>query len=608
MALNLGELVAGLRADDGQFTRSLSNAELAMRGLTRDVNGQLRDMHGRFVNDSQGMGRSLSYNLGQGARGAVRAFRAVGLAAMAMAAVSSVAAVGAAGALAVLPLIVIAGAAKILASNKEVAGAFSDLGKHVKTELTQLAQPLVKPFVQAAAQLRQIFDQIAPHIGAAFATVAPMIAPLVDGIGQFATGLMPGFVKAIQSAQPVIEALADGFGYLGAGLGGFFEGLAGGAGGAAAALGPFFQVIGSLLPVIGSLLGALATLGGPILAGVASAIVPLLSVVQQLADWLGVLVAKIPPGVLTAIGAGFVIVALGVKAYALAMTIASAATRAWAVAQAIFNAVMNANPIGLVIALVVALAAAVVIAYQKSETFRNIVNSVWSAVKAGITSAVNAIKGVLNWFGGLPGMMSKWWGSAKDAAVRQATSMVNWVKGLPGRVKSALGNLGTLLLGAGKALIRGFIDGVKGMFGSVKSTLGDLTSSLTSWKGPENVDKRLLTPAGRMVIAGFQRGIDAQIPALRGQLQGLTGLLPEMVLARDRFGADLTMSSLVNTPAPGQYGMGAGAAGAAPGYGSASQTPRVVILKGSGAAFDEAFIAQLRHVNQKLGGVLFQVF
>lgn len=607
MALNLGELVAGLRADESQFTRSLSNAELAMRGLTRDVDGQLRDLNGRFVDASRGMGNSLSHNVGSGARSAISALRSVGVAAMMMGAIASVAAVGAAGALAVLPLIVIGGAAKILASNKEVAGAFSDLGKHVKSELTQLAQPLVKPFVQAAAQLRQIFDQIAPHIGAAFAAVAPMIAPLVDGIGQFATGLMPGFVKAIQSAQPVIEALADGLGYLGAGLGGFFEGLAGGAGGAAAALGPFFQVIGSLLPVIGSLLGALATLGGPILAGVASAIIPLLGVVQQLADWLGILVAKIPPGVLSAIGAGFVIVALGVKAYALAMTIASAATRLWAGAQLIFNAVMAANPIGIVIALVVALAAAVVIAYQKSETFRSIVQSVWSAVKAGITSAVNAIRGVLNWFGTLPSRMSAWWGAAKDAAVRQALSLVSWVRGLPGRAKAALGDMGRVLIGAGKALIRGFIDGVKGMFSSVKSTLGDLTSSLTSWKGPENVDKRLLIPAGRMVIAGFQRGIDAQIPALRGQLQGLTGLLPEMALAGGEFGRDRTMSGLMSTPAPGQYGMDTGAAGGATGYGSASRTPQVVTLKGSGAAFDEAFISQLRHVDQKLGGALFQV-
>lgn len=584
MALNLGELVAGLRADDGQFTRSLSNAELAMRGLTRDVNGQLRDMHGRFVNDSQGMGRSLSYNLGQGARGAVRAFRTVGLAAMAMAAVSSLAAVGAAGALAILPLIVIAGAAKILASNKEVAGAFSDLGKHVKSELTRLAQPLVKPFVQAAAQLRKIFDQIAPHIGAAFAAVAPMIAPLVDGIGQFATGLMPGFVKAIQSAQPVIEALADGFGYLGAGLGGFFEGLAGGAGGAAAALGPFFQVIGSLLPVVGSLLGALATLGGPILAGVASALTPLIGVVQQLADWLGQLVAKIPPGVLTAIGAGFVIVALGVKAYALAMTIASAATRLWAGAQLIFNAVMAANPIGLVIALIVGLAAAVVIAYQKSETFRAIVQSVWTAVKNFISSAVDNIKGALAWFGTLPGRMSAWWGSAKDAAVRQATSMVNWVKGLPGRIRSALGSLGSLLVDKGKDIVRGLWNGIKSMGSWLKGQLigfakGMIPGPIAKALGISSPSKLMADQIGRWIPAGIAEGATANVGVL-----------------------DRAMASLVNPPPSLAY---AGAMGPAMGASTSSRGSgaiRTVHVDFGGTAIGDWLTSEIRKAVQIRGG------
>ncbi|HEY6117708.1 MAG TPA: hypothetical protein VI172_17270, partial [Candidatus Dormibacteraeota bacterium] len=79
-------------------------------------------------------------------------------------------------------------------------------------------------------------------------------------------------------------------------------------------------------------------------------------------------------------------------------------------------------------------------------------------------------------------------------------------------------------------LIQGFINGIKSAIGSVKSTLGDLTSKLTSWKGPESVDKRILRPAGRLVIAGFQRGIADQTPGLRAQLQGLTGEVPGMAL------------------------------------------------------------------------------
>ncbi|MFE4051242.1 phage tail tape measure protein [Streptomyces sp. YIM B13518] len=61
----------------------------------------------------------------------------------------------------------------------------------------------------------------------------------------------------------------------------------------------------------------------------------------------------------------------------------TAVTRGWAVAQGILNAVMSANPIGLIIVGILALGAALVVAYQKSETFRTIVQGVWSAVQAG---------------------------------------------------------------------------------------------------------------------------------------------------------------------------------------------------------------------------------
>ncbi len=84
MALNLGELVAGLRADETDFVRGLDEAELALRNLTRDANGRLRDLHGQFVTESEVMGESLAYNIGHGARQAVAAIRKIGPAVLAL--------------------------------------------------------------------------------------------------------------------------------------------------------------------------------------------------------------------------------------------------------------------------------------------------------------------------------------------------------------------------------------------------------------------------------------------------------------------------------------------------------------------------------------------
>ncbi|MFF7012218.1 phage tail tape measure protein [Streptomyces fimicarius] len=72
-----------------------------------------------------------------------------------------------------------------------------------------------------------------------------------------------------------------------------------------------------------------------------------------------------------------------IGAYSIAIRTAAAVTRAWTLVQVGFNAVMALNPVTLIVIGVLALAAAVVVAYKKSETFRNIVQATWSGIKAG---------------------------------------------------------------------------------------------------------------------------------------------------------------------------------------------------------------------------------
>ncbi|MER6598984.1 phage tail tape measure protein [Streptomyces parvus] len=83
----------------------------------------------------------------------------------------------------------------------------------------------------------------------------------------------------------------------------------------------------------------------------------------------------------SSIATGITIGVIG--AYSIAIRTAAAVTRAWTLVQAGFNAVMALNPVTLIVIGVLALAAAVVVAYKKSETFRNIVQGAWSGIKAG---------------------------------------------------------------------------------------------------------------------------------------------------------------------------------------------------------------------------------
>lgn len=96
-------------------------------------------------------------------------------------------------------------------------------------------------------------------------------------------------------------------------------------------------------------------------------------------------------GIATAVVAAAGTAFLTYKGYVAAATIA---TKAHELAQTALNTVMAANPIALVVTALAALAAGLVTAYQTSETFRNAVNSAFTAVEK---IAQNAIGTVVDW-------------------------------------------------------------------------------------------------------------------------------------------------------------------------------------------------------------------
>lgn len=68
----------------------------------------------------------------------------------------------------------------------------------------------------------------------------------------------------------------------------------------------------------------------------------------------------------------------------VAMVAQAVASRTTAVAQRALNLAMAANPVLLVVAGVAALVAILILAYKRSETFRNVVNGAMGVAKAGV--------------------------------------------------------------------------------------------------------------------------------------------------------------------------------------------------------------------------------
>jgi phage-related protein len=100
---------------------------------------------------------------------------------------------------------------------------------------------------------------------------------------------------------------------------------------------------------------------------------------------------------------------------------------------------------------------------------------------------------------------------------------------LPGIARAAAGNLGTALFGAGAQLIGGLIRGISSKIGEVRSKLSELTNLIPDWKGPMDVDRKLLTPNGEAIMDSLLAGFDSRLPEIRAQLGSLTATIPSSV-------------------------------------------------------------------------------
>ncbi|MFI6895275.1 hypothetical protein ACIBM4_14275 [Streptomyces sp. NPDC050256] len=194
---------------------------------------------------------------------------------------------------------------------------------------------------------------------------------------------------------------------------------------------------------------------------------------------------------------------------------------------------------------------------------RSVVRTVWGWIKSFIGIQVTAVKRAIAGLSSIVGQVRGFFGRMKDAAVDRVTALVAFVRGIPGKVKGALGDLGNLLVGAGRSIIKGLITGISNMVGTLKDKLGGITNIIPDWKGPMSVDLRLLAPSGQALMSGLMTGIDSQLPALQAQLTGVTRSISNQVQTGQR-AAGRSMAGLVTPPrslaAPAVAGGLAGAA------------------------------------------------
>ncbi|MFI1677068.1 hypothetical protein [Streptomyces sp. NPDC020607] len=582
MALHLGDLVAGLRADDSGFVRGLNSARLRMEGLTRDVNGRLRDLHGRFVSEGDSAGRALGDRISAGARMAVNALRRVGPAvagigvglpavAAATTALMGLAAGAAAAGLAVKAFSLAAGpqlesvtevsklaeeAQKALASGaadaaekqkaykdalaqlppatQATARAFIGLKSDYKSWSDEMSGTTMPLFTKGIEILRDLLPSLTPFVKAAAGAIGGFLDEVAVGVKsagfkEWAADMSSAAGPALRNFLTIIKNLAIGF----AGLLQAFLPVSDGMTGGLVQMSQAFANWGSSLPDSagfaqfletaregGAALGALATAGVDLLVALA----PLIGLTAELATWLASIISATPTPVLTALAVAIGTVTAAMKLWAVAQTIVAARNAIWTTSQWSLNAAMFASPIFWVVAAIAALIAIIVLIATKTTWFQTAWSATWNFIKAATDMAIAGISTALAWFGSLPGKLSGWFGAAKTAAVRKLLELLVWMRGLPARALAALAGLvGSLRTAA----VRGFtafkiaaVTQAVAFISWVRGLPGRIARGIGSLAG-------LLVGKGKDVVRGLYNGIKSMGGWLKGQLMSFAkGMIP----------------------------------------------------------------------------------
>lgn len=256
------------------------------------------------------------------------------------------------------------------------------------------------------------------------------------------------------------------------------------------------------------------------------------------------------------------------------ITFAEIATKLWTKAQNKLNIAMKANPVGLVIMAIGALIAIVVTAYNKSETFRNIVNKLfdglkqlWEVIKTNlepvfeelkpaIQEIMNALKElwdvivsllepVITW---LVDKIKQYMPYIKAVISATIGNIVTTIKNLVVIVKTTLNNIKIVIqtiTNVIKNIIKVFTsvlkgdwkgawEGIKGIFSSVwngikniaKNTLGGLKNIFTNtWNNIKSSTSKIWNGIKKSVTKPIKEAMDKveeYIDKIKGFFTGLS--------------------------------------------------------------------------------------
>ncbi|AXQ61075.1 tape measure protein [Streptomyces phage Hank144] len=379
--------------------------------------------------------------------------------------------------------------------------------------ILQAVAPLAETLISALAPilpvlaeaLQTIFTALQPIVETALQIITAVIEPLLPMLSEVIQSVLPPLAEAIQrlleAIQPVLDAL----------------------------LGLVNFLMPILVPIIQFIVVLLAESLVAAVNGVALVFEGLVEIVQGVWDII-VGILKMAWGLIKGIFTGnFSTLKEGWDQFWDGIW--NFVKGIWDVILGAFRTFLSVGILGTATKVLKGIGAAFKAGWRAVVDF---CKSAWSAITSGFSSFASWLGGLVSsMMSKVGGFFSRGWTAIRETATTALSNLIKtvgtWIGKaitaigeLPGKAKEALGNLGSTLKDAGIKLIKGFINGITSMFSSVKDKLGSLTDKLTSWKGPESLDRVLLVGAGKLVIDGFIRGLESRYDAVRKSLTGLT--------------------------------------------------------------------------------------
>lgn len=168
---------------------------------------------------------------------------------------------------------------------------------------------------------------------------------------------------------------------------------------------------------------------------------------------------------------------------------------------------------------------------SSANGLKGMMTSAWTNIQTVISTARNIITGAINILkGGFTGLgsagnalmntlKSAW--STIVSSIRNAkatiTNIINSIK----NVFNSLKNIS--LADAGNAIMNSFLGGLKRAWEGVKNFVGGIADWIKEHKGPISYDRKLLIPAGRAIMQGFNDSLMDNFKTVKSNIYGVAG-------------------------------------------------------------------------------------